>query len=674
MKLASLGPSCNGTRDEFSNPADLERRMRELADTGYNAVICSGLHFHLCFLDRWEMWKKNMTAIVESAHRHGMKVIEHYDVPVIFNFGKGLPYLLEHVDWLQRDVRTDCPSLHAVCLNHPEFRQDYLRRLENFVRATKVDGVMLDECCFADEGLCGCRWCRAKFTADTGCSLPSDDSSPSLFNNDDPLWVTWLKWRVHNVGDWWVDVRRMLNKVNPNISILIYTTHSGFTTNTSMRDGGNDLAEDARACDFLGTEIMSRNVFDCYRPVMAHRKMKTGLGRHFGSPIYGLVYHIDDPNFAYVGWALCQMNGQSTWMSTIEGENMKRYVDWPFQMDSRHAVPVADVGVLFSNYTRSFGRLMSQVSDALGFSETLSDAHLQHDFLIDDDIRLETLRRYKLLVLPSCGCMSAEQVQQIERYVAEGGKLLVSGHTSLYNEDGFGGKNFQLAEVMGVDYEGRVTKGASQIKMRSGARLDYPDGVVKVRARAGAELLSDQLDAKGRAAGPAVVMNRHGKGACLYLAARIATLNYQREMTIHNPWTYAPNQPAAALLVDLVGRLLPEGSALKADQVPDQVVMSLYRQDQDGKRRWLVHMLNATGARLKPGEKIPARKSQPAFPPLAQDLVFDLRIKSPTRAFIVSPDYPDQRPVAIADAGKGYQRITVPKENLQAYSVVYVDE
>jgi hypothetical protein len=48
----------------------------------------------------------------------------------------------------------------------------------------------------------------------------------------------------------------------------------------------------------LGTEIMSRNVFDCYRPVLAHRKMKAALGRHFNSPVFGLVYHLDDPAFS----------------------------------------------------------------------------------------------------------------------------------------------------------------------------------------------------------------------------------------------------------------------------------------------------------------------------------------------------------------------------------------
>jgi len=670
MKLASLGPAGNGTRNEFANPSDIERRMRELSEAGYNAVICNGLHFHLCFLDRWEMRKTNMARIVEAAHRHNLKVIEHYDVPVLYSQGRGFNYLLDHVDWLQRDVRFDCPNLHAMCLNHPEFRREYLQRLEDFARTTKIDGVMLDECCFADEGLCGCRWCRAKFTAETGCTLPLDDSSPVLFNTNHPLWVTWLKWRVKTLGDWWVDVRRTLNKVSPHISILTYTTHSGFTTNTSLHQGGSDLFEKARACDFLRTELMSRNVFDSYRTIFALRKMKAALGRHFGSPIFGLVYHVDDPHFAYFGWALCQMNGQSTWMSTIEGADMKRYINWPEQMDNRRAVPVADIAVLFSNSTRQFNRLMSQVSDAMGLSECLSDAHLQHDFLTDGDIRLETLRRYKLLMLPSCGCLSAEQAGQIERYVAEGGRILVSGHTSLYNEDGFGGENFQLAKVMGVDYGGGLTGGPSRIQMRDGPRVECPDKTIKVRPHTGAESLGELSDGKGRTLGPAVVMNQFGKGSSLYLAPRLATMNYEREMTIKGKWTFAANRPAGELLTGLVRRMLPDGPVLKAIQVPEKVLVALYRQDRGEKKQWIVHLLNATGVRLKPGQTLPSKKSLPAFPALEQDLVFDLRLDVPCRGYIVSPDYSGQRQVTVVATGGGYQRVTVPKECLSAYATV----
>ena len=65
--------------------------------------------------------------------------------------------------------------------------------------------------------------------------------------------------------------------------------------------------------DFLGTEIMTRNVLEASRAVMSYRKLKNSLHRAFGAPIYGLVYPEGDWDLAYFGWALNNMNGQITW-------------------------------------------------------------------------------------------------------------------------------------------------------------------------------------------------------------------------------------------------------------------------------------------------------------------------------------------------------------------------
>ena len=266
--------------------------------------------------------------------------------------------------------------------------------------------------------------------------------------------------------------------------------------------------------------------------------------------------------------------------------------------------------------------------------------------------------------------MSAEQVGQIERYVSAGGRLLVSGHTSLYNEDGFGGEDFQLAKVLGVDYAGGLTGGPTQIEMRDGPKLPYPGKTVLVRLRDGVDSLGDLRNAKGRTVGPAVVVNRFGKGTSYFLAPRLAVLNFQHEMTSKDKWTFTPNQPAAGLLLDLVYRALGDGPVLKAVQVPEKVLLAVYRQDRDGTPQWLVHVLNATGVRMEPGQTVPSKKSLPAFPALEQDLVFDLRLEARCTGQVVSPDYAGSRPVTVAAAEGGYQRITVAKGDVVAYGLI----
>jgi len=316
---------------------------------------------------------------------------------------------------------------------------------------------------------------------------------------------------------------------------------------------------------------------------------------------------------------------------------------------------------------------MSQIPDLVGTSECLSDVHLQHDFLLEDDLTAERLCRYRLLVLPSCSCLSVEQVQQIERYVLQGGRLLVSGHTSLYSEDGFGGENFQLAAVMGVDYAGRLTTAPLEFQLRGGQQVRCPDKTVQVRLREGAEMLGELRDEKGRVLGPAIVVNQYGRGVCFYSAPRLAAMNFQPEMTIKRKWTYSQNSAALQLFVELVHRAMADGPVLRAIHLPEKVLVSLYCQERDGQKQWIVHLLNATGVRLELGQAVPSRKSLPAFPSLQGDLVFDLRHKGPCQGHIASPDYAGRRPVRVIDAGDGYQRISVAKEDLKAYAIVYLE-
>ena len=338
------------------------------------------------------------------------------------------------------------------CINNPGFRESYMQRIVDFVRKANLDAVMLDEVTMAGDDFCGCEHCRRKFTQETGLVLPRNNASKTFRNMDDPLWVAWLNWRRQCVGDWWVEMRKRFSETNPDVCMMIYTTHFGFNHRWAPLTLAADIIEDARACDFLGTEIMPRNVYDSWRGVYAFRKAKAALGDHFGTPIFAWLYHVDEPTFAYFGWALNHMHRQTVVTAFIEGEDMKRYFKWPYQMDMRSARSVADVAVLFSAQSRDFGKMFSQTGDAVAISQTLTDAHIQHDFILDQDLlNLRKLGRYKLVVLPSAGCLSSEQAAAIRDYVGSGGRLYASANTSMYNEFGFYQSDFQLADVFGVN-------------------------------------------------------------------------------------------------------------------------------------------------------------------------------------------------------------------------------
>jgi len=666
MAMASLGPSNTGSCNELNTYKNIERRILELKAGGHNTIICNGLHFRLCHLSKRPMIKRNMKMICDVAHRHGFRVIEHHDVPLMLAESEGYKTLVDHVDWLSRDIVTGRVSTY-FCVNNPEFQQWYYDWFEDYARGTGIDGCMLDEVTFFGKNYCGCKHCRARFARETGQPLPYVDDGKLFLNKDNPRWVRWEKFRIGASSDFFKGIRAILDRVNPRASILTYTTHYGFTSNYGSRSFGADIVDRARHIDFLGTEIMSRNVFDCYRAVNAYRKTKNALMLHFDSPVYGLVYHLDDPAMAYFGWALQHMNRQVSWMDTIDGEDMTRYIGWPGKMDTEAARGLCDIAVVFSRTCCNYNRSTSHTANVLGCAETLSDAHLQYDVILDLDLTSETLRRYRLVILPSVECLSAKQVGALEAYVREGGALLISSLTSQCDENGTLLDDFQLARLAGVHRTKRSYKKPLRIQYGDGDPFPVDVALFGVTVDEGTNILARAAKGDKKPDLPALVHKRTGKGQCFFTPLSIGALNYEPELTVGKEYAFTPNVPARDMFLDVVRRATRTPLAFEPVDIPRQVLVTAYRVP-DG---YAVHFLNATGVQLKPGDTIPnAKKGQP-FPAIDAPLVFDLRVPEISKARAVSPDYPDSHPVQVETRGQAF-RVTVPPHAVKAYTIVYL--
>ncbi len=121
-----------------------------------------------------------------------------------------------------------------------------------------------------------------------------------------------------------------------------------------------------------------------------------------------------------------------------------------------------------SDNTRNFyGRSAGQVEErylasVFGTFRAAVEEHLPLTVINDWNLTTEDLSRYKVLVLANTACLDDRQVAALKEFVSNGGGLVASLDTSLFDEFGTPRNNFALADVFGVDYKGLLTTAADQ--------------------------------------------------------------------------------------------------------------------------------------------------------------------------------------------------------------------
>jgi hypothetical protein len=84
----------------------------------------------------------------------------------------------------------------------------------------------------------------------------------------------------------------------------------------------------------------------------------------------------------------------------------------------------------------------------------LQQSQIPADVIWAETLTAEKLARYRVLVLSDARMLSAGQQALIRRWVEDGGTLIATGATSLYDETPAPQANYGLADVFGVSYAG----------------------------------------------------------------------------------------------------------------------------------------------------------------------------------------------------------------------------
>jgi len=144
----------------------------------------------------------------------------------------------------------------------------------------------------------------------------------------------------------------------------------------------------------------------------------------------------------------------------------------------RNQRSIADVAVLYPQRTIAFyrsgagphglhGNERVQTTDYLqGLYYALLDGRVFFDFVHEDDLRPDVLRRYRVLLIPNAAYLSDDQCRRVREYVAAGGSLLATFETSRYSEWGDPRPDFALGDLFGVSAGGDVVGPTGNSYMR----------------------------------------------------------------------------------------------------------------------------------------------------------------------------------------------------------------
>jgi len=143
-------------------------------------------------------------------------------------------------------------------------------------------------------------------------------------------------------------------------------------------------------------------------------------------------------------------------------ETVATIYDWHYAHEQylRNTTSLATVALVYSQNTAQMvgpAEVHNRVEDhALGMYQALIEARIPFDMLHEAHLDAEHLKRYRAVILPNIAALSDDACAALTAYVAQGGGLVATHETSLYDADGQPRENLGLSDLFGARCTGPV--------------------------------------------------------------------------------------------------------------------------------------------------------------------------------------------------------------------------
>lgn len=149
----------------------------------------------------------------------------------------------------------------------------------------------------------------------------------------------------------------------------------------------------------------------------------------------------------------------------------------------------------------------------------------------------EKIYGFKVLCLANEVGITDQQAEAVRQFVVDGGGLIATGETSLYDQNGQRRPDFALKDVFGVSYvdildvDKRTVEFSGSHNITKGLEkysFDYDEPLVMVKPTKGkviGRLVNKNIETESI---PAVIINTYGRGRVVYIPARLDSIQCEK--------------------------------------------------------------------------------------------------------------------------------------------------
>ena len=506
----------------------------------------------------------------------------------------------------------------AFCWN-TGYRQAFYELVEKLVTRYDIDGIYFDSWklfyAFHDPKVCYCQGCTGGFKQATGLDLPYREVHGDFLPAELQTLTRYREWYLEEMLKVFRETKRIVRS-HKNIPLIFNLNHARRINDRSFTHP--EIVEESDAFLYEMSESMMERAEGTSLAVSHGLAVWPYSDGYHGYPRVP-IYHLGQQQHIYTSMAF---GGSPTLYHTyffVDYPKAREPVRQAFGTFDRNADSVRGFrpepfcAVVWNDKDPPghVGDPWLWKTDARrctsGAFAACVDRHVQVTSLLRADlVRPEVLGRYKVLYLPDICSFSLEQLAGVKQFVADGGGLVMTYATSLYNEDGTRREDFALAELAKV----RPARPDEAMRKKMEESTDFGSGwdlymkarpnqtVLKgplliddlipcslyepVEVAPGGQVVADiVMGTDTEVLFPGLIVSQYGKGKVAYVPAALDALYGQTRI-----------RQFGDFLRDVVDYVSPEGLPYEMDAPASLIANMMSRGDTR-----VLHLINWTGCK-----------------------------------------------------------------------------